>query len=159
MAIDLRFIVAVLKINNDLERIGDLAVNIAGRAIGLATETTPPTPFFDLHIMAEKAQSMLKRSLDSLVSLNTQLANKVCADDDEVDALHRRMYDQVEDEIRKNPESMHALIQLLSVSRCLERIADLATNIAEDITYMLQGEIVRHGGEHPAPPGSEPAKT
>jgi phosphate transport system protein len=148
VAVDLRFIVAVLKINNDLERIGDLAVNIAERAVFIASQTQfKPVIFFDFEEMARKTQSMLKRSLDALVNANTDLAREVCAADDEVDAMNREMYIQVENSIKAHPEQVESLIHMLSASRHLERIADHATNIAEDVIYMIEGEIVRHRTE------------
>ena len=146
VAIDLRFIVAALKINNDLERIGDLAVNIAERAQYLATHDRVDWPF-DFAGMAERAQTMVKQSLDALVTMDANLARDVCAADDEVDAMNREVYLQVQEAIRRNPEQMAALVHLLSVSRHLERIADHATNIAEDVIYMTRGEIVRHRAE------------
>ncbi len=143
VATDLRFIIAVLKINNDLERIGDLAVNIAERAIYLSTQ--PPVKInFDFHSMANKTQTMLSKALDALVNGDVQLAREVCVSDDEVDNLNREMYLQVQEGGKDCPEQMELLIHMLSVSRHLERIADLATNIAEDVIYMARGEIVRH---------------
>ncbi|MEW6378522.1 MAG: phosphate signaling complex protein PhoU [bacterium] len=150
VAIDLRFIVAVLKINNDLERIGDLAVNIAERATFLAAQSKVNIPF-DLAGMAEKAQLMLRQSLDALVNMDSQLAREVCASDDEVDAINREMYSQVQAGINRHPEEVESLIHLLSVSRHLERIADHATNIAEDVIYMVDGEISRHKTEEYKP--------
>jgi phosphate transport system protein len=146
VAIDLRFVVAVLKINDNLERIGDLAVNIAERAVFLAAKKRPNLQF-DFSQMAEKVQLMLKESLDALVDMDAALARRVCVADDEVDALNREMYDRVKDGIRKQPENVGYLIHLLSISRHLERIADLATNIGEDVIYMVRGEIVRHKTE------------
>ena len=146
VAIDLRFIVAALKINNDLERIGDLAVNIAERAQYLATHDRVAWPF-DLMAMAERAQAMVKQSLDALVTMDAGLARQVCAADDEVDAMNREVYLQVQKAIRERPEQLEALVHLLSASRHLERIADHATNIAEDVIYMTRGEIVRHQAE------------
>lgn len=146
VAIDLRLIIAVLKINNDLERVADLAVNIAERAQFLASQPPLPTRF-DFAKMAEKAQAMLHKSLDALVNLDANLARQVCAADDEVDAMNRNAYLLVEEGIRRNPERMEPLIHMLSVSRHLERIADHATNIAEDVIYMCEGEIVRHRSE------------
>ena len=143
VAIDLRFIIAVLKINNDLERIGDMAVNIAQRAIALAGKEITNIPF-DFPNMSEKVKAMLRNSLDSLVNLDTKLAYKVCEADNEVDKIHREMYDQVDDAIRKNPEKVDSITPYLGVSRLLERTADHATNIAEDVIYMIEGEIVRH---------------
>ena len=147
VAIDLRFIIAALKINNDLERIGDLAVNIAERAVFLATQPKPDISF-DFSRMASIAQWMLKKSLDALVNLSVEFAREVCAADDKIDSMNREMYIKVQHAIRIHPEQMESLIHLLSVSRHLERIADHATNIAEDIIYMIEGEIVRHKTEH-----------
>lgn len=146
VAIDLRYIVAVLKIDNDLERIGDLAVNIAERAAFLATQPPIDIPF-DFPTMVEKAQAMLRKSLDALVDMDEELAYEVCAADDEVDAINREMYRLVEEGIRSHPERVQCLIHLLSASRHLERIADHATNIAEDVIYMIEGEVVRHKAE------------
>lgn len=143
VAIDLRFIVSVLKINNDLERISDLSVNIAQRTRGLAALKPAPIPFA-LFEMADKVESMLKKSLDSLVNLDMELAREVCRLDDEVDAMHKDNYGLVKDQIRRQPEQLDALIEYLSLSRHLERIADLTTNIAEDVLYMIDGEIIRH---------------
>jgi len=144
VAIDLRFIITVLKINSDLERIGDLAVNMAQRCefFDLAPENRDILCDFD--IMAEKAQAMLRNSLGSLVNMNNKLAHEVCLADDEVDALKRKIKKQVGDNIRPRPELQRALIELLSIAHDLERIADHTTNIAEDVIYMIDGEIVRH---------------
>lgn len=143
VATDLRFIVTVLKINNDLERVGDLAVNIAERSAFLAT--VPPVKVnFDFHTMADKTQKMLKKSLDALVRSDSKLAKEVWESDDEVDEMNRRMYNDVKEAVREHPEDIEPLIHMLSVSRHLERIADLATNIAEDVVYMKEGDIIRH---------------
>ena len=153
VATDLRFIIAVLKINNDLERVGDLAVNVAERAAFLATQ--PPVDIlFDFGSMAAKAQQLLKRSLDALVSFNAEIAHGVCAGDDEIDAMNRQVYLIVEEAIGAHPEQTQSLIHTLSVSRHLERVADHATNIAEDVIYMIDGSIVRHKAEEyqPHPP-------
>ena len=154
VAVDLRFLVAVLKINNDLERIGDLAVNIAEQGAYLATQEVVDIPF-DFPGMAEKAQAMLRSSLDALVNMDPNLARQVCAADDEVDDINRQMYGQVQEGIREKPGQMGSLIRLLEVSRNLERVADLATNLAEDVVYMTEGEIIRHRAEDFAsqPPG------
>ena len=146
VAVDLRFLVAVLKINSDLERVADLAVNIAERALYLCDETSVELPF-DFEDMTAKSRSMLKRSLDALIFQDVELAKKVCSDDDEVDAINRQMYDTVYDRIRKNPEHAEPLVQWLSLSRHIERIADYATNICEDVIYMVDGAIVRHKPE------------
>ncbi len=143
VAADLRFIVSVLKINNDLERICDLAVNIAERTLGVAAEGRVPVPF-DVAHMGQKVQTMLEKALDALVNADLHAARAVFDLDDEVDAIHKRNYQLVKEQIRRKPERIDSLIQYTSVSRHLERIADLATNIAEDIVYMIEGEIVRH---------------
>jgi phosphate transport system protein len=140
---DLRFIISVLKINNDLERIADLAVNIADRTVGLAEEKRIEPPF-DLAALARKVEAMLEKSLDALVNFDMALAQQVCTLDDEVDAIHKDNYRLVKERIHANAGEINALIQYISVSRHLERIADLATNIAEDVIYMIEGEIVRH---------------
>ena len=143
VAIDLRFIVAVLKINNDLERIGDLAANIAKRAFHMCNLDRIEFPI-EFPMIAEKAQQMLKKSLDALVNLDPVLAQKVRDDDDDVDALNRSIYEQVAENIKKDISTLECNIYLRSVSKNLERIADLATNIAEDVIYTCKGEIVRH---------------
>ena len=145
VAIDLRFIVAVLKLNNDLERIGDLSVNIAERAIYELSkhpeETQTP---LDFKHMGERVLAMVRNSLEALWEKNIDLAWQVCAADQEIDDLHKQMYSFVKEMIRKEPQSFDLLLPLLSVSRQLERIADHATNIAEDVIYMTTGAIVRH---------------
>jgi phosphate transport system protein len=146
VAIDLRFIVSVLRINSDLERIGDLAVNIAERASFLAG-TEPVGVPIDFTPMAEKAQEMLTKSLDAFVNLDTPLARQILEMDNEVDAMNRAMYCTVYELIRRRPEDVEVLLHLLSASRHLERIADHATNIAEDVIYMIEGRIVRHKPE------------
>jgi phosphate transport system protein len=146
VAIDLRFVIAILKINNDLERMGDLAVNIAERAQFLATRERPDVPL-DLPRMAEKTKAMMKKSLDALMKQNAKLAYEVLETDDEIDAMNREMYVKIQDAIRRRPEQLESLIHLLSCSRHLERIADHATNIAEDVIYMIDGVIVRHHAE------------
>jgi len=146
VAIDLRFVISLLKINSDLERIGDHAVNIAEHAVYLGSQPRIDIPF-DMTAMAEKAKAMLKMSLDSLVNLDSALARKVILADDEVDAMNREMYSRVEEAIRRNPDKIEILIHFLNVSRHLERLADHATNIAEDVIYMIDGEIIRHKTE------------
>lgn len=143
VAHDLRFIIAVLKINNDLERISDLAVNISERAQFLVTRKHIDFSF-DFSVMADKSQAMLLESIDALITLNTDLAYDVCKKDDEVDALNREFYTIVKKVILKNPEHIEEMTHYLGVSRHLERIADLSTNIAEDVVYMITGDIIRH---------------
>ena len=144
VAADLRFIVAVLKINNDLERIGDLAVNIASRAIKLSAIKTQPEALIDFQDLESKVQQMLRRSLESLVNLNEEIAKSVCSSDDAIDDINRSIHKQVIQATREHPNDVERFIILLSVSKNLERIADHATNIAEDVLYMIRGEIVRH---------------
>lgn len=141
---DLRFIICALKINNDLERIGDLAVNIARKAVTFCA--VPPLAIpFDLNGMWQAVQGMLRDALDALVNLDPALAHAVCARDDEVDRRKRENRVRAEEIIRHDPEKTAAMLTLMAASRNLERIADHATNIAEDVIYMVQGSIVRHG--------------
>ena len=148
---DLRFVVTVLKINNDLERMGDLAAKIADRVLLLARQhhapfADPRTVRFPerfRHIFAETI-SMVRMSLDSFVNLDADLAYKVRLWDDQVDEAKREIRTQIEEIIQNDPRQQPYLAMLLSVSRSLERIADHATHIAENVIYMLQGLIVRH---------------
>ncbi len=143
VATDLRYIVTALKINNDLERIGDLAVNIAERGDFLASHQEVSVPFaYDK--MAEKTLAMVRKSIDALVKYDSSLAHEVCIEDDEVDSMNREVYNIIKDMLVKQPDDVNVLIHMLSVSRHLERIADHATNIAEDVIYMVEGKIVRH---------------
>jgi phosphate transport system protein len=143
VAVDLRFISAVIKINNDLERIGDEAVNIAERVANIARRRPLSVPIH-YTLMAEKAETMLKKSLDALVNLDVDLAYRVCLMDDDVDQMNRDFYDKVKDAIRDQPDQVGYLINFLFISRHLERIADHATNIAEEVIYMIEGVIPRH---------------
>jgi phosphate transport system protein len=146
VARDLRFLVAVLKINNDLERIGDLAQNICKHAIRIINKPLVEKTFNNrIREIYYKVLPMLKNSLDSIVNLDAATANKILAADDEVDRLHRAFAQEMVDEIKKNPEGIETLIHYLHIARHLERIADHTTNIAEDIIYLIKGEIVRHG--------------
>jgi phosphate transport system protein len=151
VAVDLRFIVAVLKINNDLERVGDLAVNICENALSLSGFPQAPAPY-DLSGMGEKVNNMLNSAIDALVNLDDKLAREVCAMDDTVDDINRHMYSQIKECLRMRPHEIDCLIHFLSISRHLERIADHATNIAEEVIYMTKGEIIRHkrGSNEPA---------
>lgn len=147
VAVDLRFLVAVLKINDVLERIGDLSVNIAERSKFISSEIKIEMPF-QFENMEIKTRLMLKQSLDSLINLDINVAHKVCVDDDVVDKINREMYLKVSQKIKKEPHLADLLIHCLSVSRHLEKIADYATNIAEDVIYMVEGKIVRHQPEN-----------
>ncbi len=143
VATDLRFVVAVLKINNDLERMGDLAQNIAKRVVYLSKADPMDLPI-DFRSMAAKSQTMVKQSLDALVNADTMLARQVRGEDDEVDRARQHIRDQIMEAIRKHPGRVEYLLKLNSVSKHLERLADMATNVAEDVIYMVEGEIVRH---------------
>jgi phosphate transport system protein len=143
VAADLRFVVATLKINNDLERMGDLARNIAKRVAFIAKAEPIDVPI-DFRGMATQAQHMVKQSLDALVNADAQLARQVRIEDDGVDEARQRIRQQVLQGIRRSPEKTEYLLKLNSVSKHLERLADMATNVAEDVIYMVEGEIVRH---------------
>ncbi len=147
VAIDLRFITSVMKINNDLERMGDLAVNIAERILFLANQSSETRTSFNFKNMAAQVQKMVRESLDALVNRDPGLARQVCKEDDIVDEYNCRMYKIAEQEIEKYPSCVKVILHLLSISRHLERIADLATNLAEDVVYVVEGEIIRHKTE------------
>jgi len=146
VAHDLRFIIAVLKVNNDLERIGDLAAGIAEQAECLSKLALGEAPY-DLLGMAGKVRTMLRDSLDALMDKDAEIAQRVREADDEVDAMDRAMYPEIRAAIREKLDKMEGYIRLLRVSQNLERIADHATNIAEDVIYLAEGEIVRHTGQ------------
>lgn len=146
VANDLRYVIAVLKINNELERVGDLAVNIAERAIELKKYAEAPFNF-DFNEMSGVVMTMLRQSLDALINLNAPLARDICGLDDNVDNMHRYVFDVANKMIIAHPENAPVYLQYLSVSRYLERIADSATNIAEDVVYMVWGRIARHHPE------------
>jgi phosphate transport system protein len=143
VAVDLRFLIAVIKINNDLERIGDQAVNIAER-VHVIAKRDPSDFFFDYSSMGEKAQKMLKMSLDALVNMDYDQAFEVVMMDDAVDQIKSDAYDRIKKAMGDHPGKLGELINLLLISRHLERLADHATNIAEEVIYLIEGEIVRH---------------
>ncbi len=142
-ASDLRFITTAMKIVTDLERIGDQAVNIAQRAIELNQEPQLK-PYIDLPRMAEKAQQMVKDSLDAFVSRDTALARRVCAADAEVDALKEQIFRELLTFMMQDTRSIPRAIRLILISRFLERVADHATNIGEMVIYLVEGKMVRH---------------
>lgn len=150
VAQDLRFIIGILKINSDLERIGDYAVNIAETATHLASESRLEIPD-DYFVMAGKTQSMLKTSLDAFVTMSADMAYRILAEDDEVDFMRHTLHRDFEERVTVETDHRQPLIHLFLVSRHLERIADQATNIAEDVIYMTTGAIVRHGGRNDNP--------
>ncbi len=143
VATDLRFIVSVIKINSDLERIGDVAVNLGKRTLAFAELKKVEAPF-DFPLMAKRVLAMLDKSLTSLVNLDAAMAQQVIADDDQIDELHRQTYGLVKQELVGSSHHLEALLLWLAVSRHMERIADLAAHIAEDVVYMIEGQIVRH---------------
>ena len=143
VANDLRFIVAVLKVNNDLERMGDLAVNIAERAVYLSNGD-PLSVALDFPQMAEDVRNMVRKSLDALTRRDAQEAVQVLTMDDEIDDANSRMFDILQKHMHRDPTTIERAVQLLSASRHLERIADLATNIAQDVVYMVEGKVIRH---------------
>ncbi|RAP38919.1 phosphate transport system regulatory protein PhoU [Candidatus Marinamargulisbacteria bacterium SCGC AAA071-K20] len=149
LAKDLRFIVGILKINNDLERIGDLAVNIVKKVTIFTDRETSLSKHgnaFFLPEMIQKVLDMLKNSLDSFTKQDPKLAREVCQLDDEVDQLKQDMKVLVLNKMKEDPEKIKPLSGILRNSYHLERIADLSTNIAEDVIYLVEGDIIRHGG-------------
>jgi len=146
VASDLRYIVALLKINQDLERIGDLAVHIAERGLFLCGPPPINIPF-RIGEMADKTQAMLKKVLDAFPNLDETAAREVCAADGEIDAINRDIFQQVKKAVTQNPALFESLLQIMHIARHLERIGDHATNIAEDLIFLVEGRIVRHTQE------------
>ncbi len=143
-ASDLRFITIGLKISKDLERIGDLAVNIAEQAMELNKEPQLK-PYVDLPLMGQKVQQMLKGVLDSFVNRGAVRAQQVCEVDDEVDDLNRRVFRELLGMMQQDPAAIVRGMHLIWIAKQLERIADHATNIAEEVIFMVQGRDIRHG--------------
>jgi len=152
VAQDMRYVVAVLKINAELERIGDLASGIAELSETLSKRAALDHWPFDLHEMTRIVRSMVSGSLDALVNIDVKLAHDVRMRDEQVDRIHADMYDRVEQAIRADPELVRTYMHLMGVSRQLERIADHAVNIAEDVIYMAEGKILRHKKPVPRSP-------
>lgn len=145
VARDLRYIIALIKINSEIERIGDYAVKIAMRVKFMFEHGNGVLPM-DYRPMAEKVIAMLKMSLDALVDKDDDLAHQIFILDDEVDTLRDKAYEVIKERLRNQPDHVGALLNGYLVARHLERIADRATNIAEEVIYMVHGDIVR--GEH-----------
>lgn len=143
---DLRRVAAILKINTDLERMADLASNIAERVSELTQGPPVPIPG-GFQVMADLTNSMVGDSLDAFVKLDVELAKRVCRLDDEVDRHNREIIAQVIKYMKKSADNVEPGLNLFSISRQLERIADHATNIAEDVVYLISGEIIRHHPE------------
>ncbi len=146
MATDLRFITAAIKINNDLERMGDLAVNIVERALYLINEPLMK-PLIDIPLMADRVLSMIRKSLDAFVRKDADLARSVLISDDAVDELRDAVYEELISYMERDPKTVRQGVNLIFVARNLERLADHATNVAEDVLYLVQGVDVRHHAE------------
>ncbi len=140
---DLRFVTAVLKINNDLERMGDLGRHIAERALVLSEHREVRLPV-DLRNMASATQRMVRTALDAVVNQDAETAMRVIHADTEIDEYHQDMFPLIAAQMRTHPDTIEVLLHVLSASRHLERISDYATNIAEDVVYLARGEIIRH---------------
>jgi len=148
MATDLRFITAALKINPELERMGDLAVNIAERAEELSSEPLLK-PLIDIPRMAKVAVEMLRGSLESFVRHDATAARAIIQRDDEVDRLMEQVFRELLSFMIEDPKTIGRAIRLTFIAKYLERIADGCTNICEMVVYMVEGEVIRHGGFHP----------
>jgi phosphate transport system protein len=146
VAVDLRRVAAIVKINNDLERMADLAVNIAERALALAQGPEVPVPG-DFRQMTDLTNMMVRDSLDAFLKLDIALAKRVCRLDDEVDRYNRAIIEEVTEFMKQGPDNVEPGLHLFSAARQLERIADHATNIAEDVVYLVEGKIIRHHPE------------
>jgi phosphate transport system protein len=146
MATDLRFITAAIKINNDLERMGDISVNIVRRTLALMREPIPKE-LADIPLMATLAQSMIRKSLDAFVRKDAELARSILTSDDAIDQLRDSVYEQLISLMEQDPSSVRQCINLMFIGRALERLADHATNIAEDVLFLVEGVEVRHHAE------------
>ena len=146
MARDLRFIISALKISSDLERVGDHAVNIAESALRLIALRASITPDPEIEDMARRARSMLADALDAFVRADGALGRAVCRADDQVDALHDSVFRILLTHMMADPRTINPSLDFLTVSRNLERVADLATNIGEDAVFLAEGKNIKHGG-------------
>ena len=147
MARDLRFIIGAIKVSNDLERVGDHAVNIAESAIRLASQPLVNISVPEIEVMARRARKMLGDSLDAFIRADGALGRKVCRDDDVVDSLHDSVFRVLLTHMMADPKTITPSLELLLVGRNLERIADLATNIGEDAVYLAEGKQIKHHRE------------
>jgi phosphate transport system protein len=150
VAVDLRFVTMSIKINNNLERMGDIAVNIAECALSLLG-MPPLKPQIDIPYMAKLAQDMIRNSIDAFVRKDTDLARAVLRSDDAVDTLRDKMYAEIVKFMEEDPRRVHPGVDHLFIARGLERLADHATNIAEDVLFFVQGVDVRHHAEASPP--------
>jgi phosphate transport system protein len=160
VAIDLRRITTVMKVSAELERVADLGVSIAQRALGIISSPELTVPE-SLQEMSRRALDMVHQSIDAYVHLDVRLARQVCREDEAVDELNRKIIAELTELMKRRPDLVDAGIHLFSASRQVERIADHATNIAEDVVYLVQGEIIRHRnrdhGDVPSPGGGRKA--
>jgi phosphate transport system protein len=140
---DLRYITTAIKINGHLERIGDMAANIAEKAI-LLSEEPPMKPYIDIPRMAEIARSMIKESIDALVNEDTDLARKVRMEDETIDNLNEQVFRELLTFMLEDPKKIHRALIIMQISKSLERISDHAVGIADMVMYMVTGKIVRH---------------
>jgi phosphate transport system protein len=143
MAADLRFITSAMKIITDLERMGDQAVNIAERAISL-NQKPQLKPYIDIPKIAEITQSMVKDVLDAFVNRDSRLARSVCERDDMVDGLNDQVFRELLTFMMSDPQTITRAVHLMIVCRCLERIADHATNIAENVIFLVDARVIKH---------------
>jgi phosphate transport system protein len=146
VAADLRLVVAALKINTDLERMGDLSVHIAQRAVSLLSEPVIK-PMVDIHHMSSLVESMVRKSLDAFVTNDADMARSVLSSDDAVDSLRTASYHELVSFMEKDPQHIPQALDLIGITRSLERIADHSTNIAEDVMFLVKGVDVRHHAE------------
>jgi phosphate transport system protein len=146
MAVDLRFITSAMKIITDLERMGDQAINICERAASIIQEPQLK-PYIDIPRIAEIVQSMVKDVLDAFVNRDSKLARSVCERDDMVDGLNSQVHRELLTYMMSDPKTIPRAVHLMIVSRCLERIADHATNIAEDVIFMIDARVIKHHAE------------
>ncbi len=146
VAVDLRFIIAALKMNNDLERIGDHAVNIANTAIKLAGEPYLK-PLEDMPKMSRLAAQMVHDAVNAFIHLDSETAREICVRDSEVDELYDKVLAHIIEVVKDRPDKLEQAFALARVARDLERVADLATNLSEDVVFMKEAKIIRHGLE------------
>lgn len=143
VARDLRFLIAVIKINNEMERIADMAVSIAMRVDNISKFNHPEAISYDFSIMSDKVIAMLKNSIDALVNGDAKLAKSIFLDDDVVDTARNQCYEDIKDRIKKDPDHPGFHINTYLLARHLERIGDRAVNIAEEVVYFVEGNITR----------------
>jgi len=151
---DLRFLVSTMKISNDLERMGDSAVNVA-QAVEILNSEPPLKPYIDLPRLAELTQSMVRDALDSFVRKDARQALEVCRRDDQVDALYKQLFRELVTYMIEDPKNITRALHLLLIARNYERIADHATNVGEDVIFFVEGRDIRH--QAPGEEVSEPA--